>query len=84
MPRRGLLGPLGIRLALACLGVAVGALGMLSGLVLVAAERDVSHLVRQHQDDTVADVAHAARAAHLLPEEFERPDPGLPGGVSSA
>jgi two-component system sensor histidine kinase BaeS len=64
MPRRGLLGPLGVRLALAFLVVAVGALMLLSGLVLVAAERDVSHLVRQDQDDTVADVAHAAARAY--------------------
>lgn len=65
MPSRArLLGPLGARLALAFLVVAVGALALLSGLVLAAAERDVSHLVRQEQNTTLADVADAAAAAH--------------------
>ena len=64
MPRGSLLGPLGIRLALAFLAVAVGALAALSGLVLVAAGRDVSHLVREHQEDTLADVAAAAARAY--------------------
>lgn len=65
MPSRGgLLGPLGARLALAFLSVAVGALALLSGLVLAAAGRDVSRLVRQEQDITLADVADAAAAAY--------------------
>jgi two-component system sensor histidine kinase BaeS len=64
MLRRGSLGPLGIRLALAFLVVAMGALVVLSGLVLVAAGRDVSHLVRQHQDNTAAEVARAAARAY--------------------
>lgn len=63
--RRGPLGSIGIRLALAFLVVAVGAIVVLSGLVLAAARRDVSHLVRQHQDDTLNGVIQAAAVAYI-------------------
>jgi two-component system, OmpR family, sensor histidine kinase BaeS len=64
LSRARLLGPLGRRLALAFLAVAVGALALLSGLVVRAAERDVSRLVGQERDVTLADVADAAGAAY--------------------
>jgi two-component system sensor histidine kinase BaeS len=49
---------------LAFLAVALGALALLSGLVLVAAERDVSDLVREEQDQTVTAVGDAVTAAY--------------------
>lgn len=65
MPDRPrLLGPLGLRLGLAFLAVTVGALALLSGLVLRAASEDVSRLIRQEQDTTLVDVVAAAAAAY--------------------
>ena len=65
MPRR--LGPISVRLALATVAVAVGAVGLLAVLILVAALGDVTHLARQQQDraaaTTAAVVADAYRAA---------------------
>ena len=61
--RRGLLGPVAARLALAFVAVAVGSILLLSILLLLAARRDVAHLSRQQQDDTVAEVARAAAVA---------------------
>jgi len=69
-----LLGPLGARLALAFLVVAVGALALLTGLVLVAAERDVTQLARQEQDHTMAAVASAAATAYARAGGWERVD----------
>ena len=62
--RRGLFGPLAARLALAFVGVAVGAIILLTVLVLLAADRDVNHLARQQQTDTAADVAASAGDAY--------------------
>lgn len=56
--------PLGARLALAFLGVTMGALAILVTLVLVAAERDVSQLAQREQEETLSAVAHAAAAAY--------------------
>ncbi len=64
MPRRGPLDALGARLALAFLGVTMGALAILVTLVLVAAERDVTQLAHREQDETVSAVAQAAAAAY--------------------
>jgi signal transduction histidine kinase len=62
--RRGLHGPVAARLALVFLAVAVGSILLLSILLLLAASRDVAHLSRQQQDDTVAEVARAAAVAN--------------------
>jgi two-component system sensor histidine kinase BaeS len=51
-------------LALAFVGVAVGAIVLLTMLVLLAAERDVTHLARQQQTDAAEDVARAAGSAY--------------------
>lgn len=58
--RRRLFGPIQLRLLLAFLVVALGGLGVFAALTLVAAEGDVSSLVRQQQERTVAAVARAA------------------------
>ncbi len=52
------------RLALAFLAVAMGALAVLSLLVMLAATRDVADRARQEQDQTAADVAQAAGTAY--------------------
>jgi two-component system sensor histidine kinase BaeS len=59
-----MVGPLTARLALAFLAVAMGALALLSVLVLVAATRDVADLARRQQDQTAGDVASEAAAAY--------------------
>lgn len=65
MGRRGWpLGPLWARLALVFVALVVGALVLLSGLVLVSARRDVSELARDEQDETVADIAEATADAY--------------------
>jgi two-component system sensor histidine kinase BaeS len=51
-------------LALAFVAVAIGAILLLSLLVLFAAGRDVTQLSRQQQDNAVTDVARAAAAAY--------------------
>jgi two-component system sensor histidine kinase BaeS len=59
-----MVGPLTARLALAFLAVAMGALALLSVLVLVAATRDVADLARRQQDQTAGDVASEAGVAY--------------------
>jgi two-component system, OmpR family, sensor histidine kinase BaeS len=59
-----MVGPLTARLALAFLAVAMGALALLSVLMLVAATRDVADLARRQQDQTAGDVASEAGAAY--------------------
>src|SRR5882762_3041757 len=63
-PRAPMVGPLTARLALAFLAVAMGALALLSVLMLVAATRDVADLARRQQDQTAGDVASEAGAAY--------------------
>src|SRR4051794_18692330 len=74
MARRGPLDPLAIRLVLAFVAVAVGALALLSVLVLLAARGDVSHLVGDEQKATVARVADAAAAAYTAPGGWQTAD----------
>ena len=69
-----MLGPLGARLALAFLAVAVGSLALLSGLVLAAAGRDIARLVRQEQEISLADIAAAAGAAYAQAGGWEAAD----------
>ncbi|HEY1635286.1 MAG TPA: HAMP domain-containing sensor histidine kinase [Acidimicrobiales bacterium] len=64
MADRPLLGPLGARLALAFLAVAIGAIGLLTGLTLAAARGDVSTLVHEQQQGTVGAVTHASATAY--------------------
>ncbi|HMC07810.1 MAG TPA: ATP-binding protein [Actinomycetota bacterium] len=65
MPDRpALVGPLTARLALAFLMVAMGALSLLSTLVLIVGARDVAGLARQQQDEVATVVADAAAAAY--------------------
>jgi two-component system sensor histidine kinase BaeS len=59
-----MVGPLTARLALAFLAVAMGALALLSVLMLVAATRDVADLARRQQDQTAGDVASEAGTAY--------------------
>ena len=74
MPRSGLLDALGARLALAFLGVTMGALAILVALVLVAAERDVSQLAQREQEETVSAVIRAAAAAYAEAGRWEGAD----------
>ncbi|MDQ3679905.1 MAG: ATP-binding protein [Actinomycetota bacterium] len=64
MVRQSPLGPLTARLALGFLLVALSALALMSGLLVVATDRDVTHLARQDQDETAVAVADAAAAAY--------------------
>src|SRR2546430_16836141 len=65
MPDRPeLVGPLTARLALAFLTVAMGALGLLSALVLIVGARDVAGLARLQQDEVATVVTDAAAAAY--------------------
>jgi len=59
-----LLGSLGVRLALAFVAVALAATAVLSALVLVTANREVSDLVRTQQQQRGLDIAAAAGAAY--------------------
>jgi two-component system sensor histidine kinase BaeS len=58
------LGPIGTRVALATLVVAVGALGVLAALTLVSALGDVSKFARQQQDEASATIAAAVSDAY--------------------
>jgi two-component system sensor histidine kinase BaeS len=64
MAERPLLGPLGARLALAFTVVALGAIGLLAALTVVAARGDVSSLVREQQQATVTAVAESSGTAY--------------------
>src|SRR2546430_15563984 len=65
MPDRpALVGPLTARLALAFLTVAMGALALLSALVLIVGARDVAGLARLQQDEVATVVTDAAAAAY--------------------
>jgi two-component system, OmpR family, sensor histidine kinase BaeS len=69
-----LLGPLGARLALAFIAVAMGALAVLGALVLVVAARDVTHLAREEQQHVVATVADAAATAYATAGDWPSAD----------
>ncbi len=61
---RRLLGLIGVRLALATIAVAVGAVGVLAALTLLAARGDVSQLARQEQEQSAAATAAAVADAY--------------------
>jgi two-component system, OmpR family, sensor histidine kinase BaeS len=61
---RRALGPIGTRVALATLVVAVGAIGVLASLTLISALGDVSKFARQQQDDASATIAGAVSDAY--------------------
>jgi two-component system sensor histidine kinase BaeS len=63
VPRRPLLGPLGVRLALAFLTVAVAAIGVFAALTMVSARNEASGLTdRQREDDLTATAIAAGDA----------------------
>ena len=63
MSRRPLLGPLGVRLALAFLTVAVAAIAVFAALIMMSARNEVSGLTdRQREDDLVATAIAAGDA----------------------
>jgi two-component system, OmpR family, sensor histidine kinase BaeS len=62
--RRRVLGPIGARLALATVAVAIGAIGVLAALTLVAARGDVSQLARQEQEQYASATAKAVADAY--------------------
>src|SRR5438067_627601 len=63
MARPASAGPLGLRLALAFVGVALAAVAVLAGLTAAYVAADVSHLVARQQSDLTHAVAVAAGAA---------------------
>jgi two-component system, OmpR family, sensor histidine kinase BaeS len=64
MSERGRLDRLDVRLVMAFLAVAIGAVAVLAGLVFRETRRDVSRLVREEQDHTAGVVAAAAAVAY--------------------
>lgn len=81
--RRRSVGQIGLRLALASVAVAVGALAVLSALTLVAARGDVSQLARQEQDQAAAAIASAATDAYRAVGSWTRSDLG-PSAILAA
>ena len=63
MARPASAGPVGLRLALAFVGVALAAVAVLAGLTAASVAADVSRLVTQQQSDLTHAVAVAAGAA---------------------
>ena len=57
--RRWTLSPIAVRLALASVGIAIGAIAVAAGLALYSARGDVSTLVQQEQDGTATTTAKA-------------------------
>ena len=64
MPRRPLLGPLGVRLALAFLTVALAAIGVFAALTMMSARNEVAGLADRHREDDLAATAIAAGEAY--------------------
>jgi two-component system sensor histidine kinase BaeS len=65
MARRfGIPGTLGARLSLAFVAVALGAIALFAGLVLLASSRDVNDLTAQQQAATVTAATHATSVAY--------------------
>lgn len=63
-PAGGVLSRVTVRLAAAFVGVALAAVGLVAGLMLIFASLDVSHLARQQADDLANVVAAAAASAY--------------------
>ena len=68
---RRLLGLIGVRLALATIAVAVGAVGVLAALTLLAARGDVSQLARQEQEQAATATATAVADAYRASGSWE-------------
>lgn len=64
MAERRLLGPTGVRLAVATVAVALAAIGLLAALTLAAAGRDVSRLGRAQQEHALTATTAAAADAY--------------------
>ncbi len=64
MARRPLLGPLGVRLALAFLTVALAAVGVFAALTMLSARNEVSGLTDRQREDDLAATAIAAGDAY--------------------
>jgi two-component system sensor histidine kinase BaeS len=81
-PGAPIVGPLTARLALAFLAVAMGALALLSALMLVAATRDVADLARRQQDQTAGEVASEAAAAYAAARGWSAADLHTPAALA--
>ena len=68
MSRRPLLGPLGVRLALAFLTVAVAAIAVLAALIMMSARNEVSGLTDRQREDDLNATAIAAGDAYQRTE----------------
>ena len=64
MARRRLLGPLGVRLALAFLTVALAAIAVFAALTMMSARQEVSGLTDRQREDDLAATAIAAGEAY--------------------
>ncbi len=71
---RPLLGPIGSRIALATVGVALAAIVVVAVLTLVAALHDVSQLVTQEEDRTAALTAEVAGSAYRAAGSWDAAD----------
>lgn len=74
MTRRPLLGPLGVRLALAFLTVAVAAIAVFAALTMMSARNEVSGLTDRHREDDLAATAIAAAEAYQRADGWEAAD----------
>ncbi len=70
MSRRPLLGPLGVRLALAFLTVAVAAIAVFAVLIMMSARHEVSGLTDRQREDDLAATAIAAGDAYQQTEDW--------------
>ena len=77
------LSPLATRLAGMFLVVAVGAVMLLGGLMLVATSRDVGELTHQQQDTTALEVARAVAAAYGAAGGWSGADLGTPRALAT-
>jgi two-component system sensor histidine kinase BaeS len=80
--RRVLFGPIAIRLGLASLGIALGAISVVVGLTLYSARGDVSTLVRQQQESTAATTAKAVADAYRATGSWETADLRVPATLA--
>ncbi|MDO8390407.1 MAG: ATP-binding protein [Actinomycetota bacterium] len=74
MVRRRLLGPLGVRLALAFLTVAISAIAVFAALTMLSARHEVSGLTDRNRADDLSATAVAAGEAYTLAGGWDKAD----------
>ena len=81
--RRQLLSPISIRLGLASLCIALGAIAVVVGLTLYSARGDVGTLVRQQQEATAATTAKAVADAYRATGSWKTVDLLVPATLAA-